>query len=75
MLRDKGSDAHYPISAMEALACVPPLELLDQSEARLAVLRLWSLGSWSYLHPNRGHGSVLMRLQQSDPIFNMESML
>ena len=33
--------------------------------------RLWSLGSWSYLHPNQGHSSILMRLQQSDPIFNM----
>ena len=26
---------------------------------------------WSYLHPNRGHSSILMWLQQSDPIFNM----
>jgi len=24
-----------------------------------------------YLHPNRGHSSILKRLQQSDPIFNM----
>ena len=34
-----------------------------------------NLGCWPYLHPNRGHGSVLMRLQHSDPIFNMESTL
>ena len=33
--------------------------------------RLWSLGSWTYLHPDREHSSVLVRLQQSDPIFNM----
>jgi hypothetical protein len=24
-----------------------------------------------YLHPNRGHSSILRQLQQSDPIFNM----
>jgi hypothetical protein len=34
------------------------------------VQRLWSLGGWSYLHPNRGHSSILTQLQQSDPIFN-----
>jgi hypothetical protein len=41
-----------------------------QGEARATTQRLWSLVSWSYLHPNRGHSSTLMRLQQSDPIFN-----
>jgi len=40
ILRDNGSDAHYPTSTMEALTCLPSLELLDQSEARLAALRL-----------------------------------
>ena len=74
MLRDNGSDEHYPTSAMEALTCLPQMELLYQSEPKLAALRLWSLGSW-YLHPNRGHGSVLMRIQKSDPTFSMESML
>ena len=58
-------------NAVEALICLPPLELVVQSEARSAAHRLWSLGSWSYLHPNRGHSSVLMWLQQSDPTFNM----
>ena len=24
-----------------------------------------------YLYPNRGHSTMLKRLQQSDPIFNM----
>ena len=38
---------------------------------RSATHRLWSLGCWSYRHPNRGHSSILIRLQQSDPIFNM----
>jgi len=51
--------------------CLPPLELLVQSEARSAAHRLWSLGSWPYLYPNQGHSNILMRLQQSDPIFNM----
>ena len=37
----------------------------------MAVHRLWSLGCWSYLHPNKGHSSILKRLQQSDPTFNM----
>jgi hypothetical protein len=60
-----------PTGAMEVITCLPPLEFLVQSEERLDAHRLWSLGSWSYLHPNRGHSSVLMRLQQSDPIFNM----
>jgi hypothetical protein len=42
-----------------------------QSEARSAAHRLWSLEGWSYLHPSRGHSSILMQLQQSDPIFEM----
>ena len=29
------------------------------------------LGCWSYLHPNRGHSSILKRLQQSDPVYSM----
>jgi len=60
-----------PTNAVAAFVCLPPLKLVVQSEARSAAHRLWSLGSWSYLHPNRGHSSILMRLQQLDPIFNM----
>jgi len=61
-----------PTSAVEALICLPPLELVVQGEARSAAHRLWSLGGCSYLHPNRGRSStILMRLQQSDPVFNM----
>ena len=58
-------------SAMVALTGLPPLELLVQSKARLVAHCLWSLGCWSYLHPNRGHCSIMMRFQQSDPILNM----
>jgi len=60
-----------PNNAVKALICLPPLELVVQSEARSAVHRLWSVECWSYLHPNRGHSSILMWLQQSDPILNM----
>jgi len=60
-----------PTNTVEALVCLPPLDFVVSSEARSAAHRLWSLGCWSYLHPNRGHSSILMRLQQSDPILNM----
>jgi hypothetical protein len=60
-----------PTRAMEALICLPPLELVVvRGEARMVSHRLWSLGCWLYLHPNKGHSSILKRLQQSDPIFN-----
>ena len=51
-----------PTNAVEAHICLPPLELVVQSEARSAAHRLWSLGCWSYLHPNRGHSSILKQL-------------
>jgi hypothetical protein len=60
-----------PTNAMEALVGLPPLNLVVQGEARASAHRLWSLGSWSYLHPNSGHSRILVRLQHSDPIFNM----
>jgi len=49
-----------PTNAVEALNCLPPLELVVLSEARTTVHHLWSLGCWSYLHPKRGHSSILM---------------
>jgi hypothetical protein len=60
-----------PTNAMEAFVGLPPLDLVVQGEARASAHRLWSLGSWSYLHRNSGHSRILVRLQQSDPIFNM----
>ena len=60
-----------PIGAMEALVGLPPLDLLIQGEVRSAAHRLWSLGCCSYLHPRQGHSHILIRLQESDPIFNM----
>jgi len=39
-------------NAVEALICLPLIELVVQSEARSAVHRLWSLRGWSYLHLN-----------------------
>jgi hypothetical protein len=71
MLRDSGAMRTTPTNAVEALVCLPPLELVVQGEVRATAHCLWSLGSWSYLHPNRGHSSILVRLQHSDPIFNM----
>jgi len=65
-----GAQHTTPTNAVEAIICLSPLELVVQSEKRSAH-QLWSLGCWSYLHPNRGHSSILMWLQQSDPIFNM----
>jgi len=56
---------------MEVLNGLPPLDLVIQGEAGTAAHRLWSLGCLSYLHPSRGHSSVLMQLQQSDPTFKM----
>jgi hypothetical protein len=69
MLKDNGSDAHYPHNAVEALISFPHWSQW-YSEARSAAHHLWSLGEWSYLHPNRGHSSILMRFQPSDTIFN-----
>ena len=70
-LRITGAMRTTPTNAVEALICLPPLELVVLSEARTAVHCLWSLGRWSYLHPKRGHSSILMWLQQSDPMFNI----
>ena len=47
-------------SSMVALTGLLPLQLLVQSEARLAAHRLWSLGCWSYPHPSQGHCSLMM---------------
>jgi len=60
-----------PTGAMEALIGLPPLELVIQGEVRSAAHHLWSLGCWSYLHPQRGHKCILIQLQKCDPIFNM----
>jgi len=60
-----------PTNAVEALTCLPPLDLVVQSEAGSAAHRLWSLGYWSYLHPTRVHSSILIWFQKSDPIFNL----
>jgi hypothetical protein len=60
-----------PTSAMEVLVGLPPLDLVIQGETRSAAHRLWSLGCWSYLHPQRGHICILTQLQKSDPIYNM----
>jgi hypothetical protein len=60
-----------PTGAMEVLVRLPPLDLVIQGEARSAVQCLWSLGCWSYLHPQQGHSCILTQIQKSDPTFNM----
>jgi hypothetical protein len=59
-----------PTNAVVALIGLPPLDLVVQGKARASAHCLWSLGSWSYLHPNGGHSRIMVRLQQLDPIFN-----
>ena len=71
VLRNNRSHAHYSHQCCGSTYLPPPLELVIQSDARSAAHQLWSLGCWSYLHPSRGHCSILLRLQQSDPTFNM----
>jgi len=56
-----------PTNAVEALICLPPLDVVVQSEARSAAHRIWSLGCWSYLLSNRGHCSILMQLSSQIP--------
>ena len=68
-LRIKGAMCTSPIGAMEALTGLLPLELVIHCEA--AVLRLSSLGCWSYLHSSQGQSSMLVKLERSDPIFNI----
>jgi hypothetical protein len=70
-LATMGAIRMTPTGAMKALVGLPPLDLVIQGEARLVAHRLWSLGCWSYLHPQRGHSCIQTRLHKSDPIFNM----
>jgi hypothetical protein len=72
MLRDNGAMHTTATGAVEALICLLSLDLVVQGEARLAAHRIWSLGRWSYLHPNRRHSGILMQFRKSYPVFNME---
>jgi len=64
-----------PTGAMKAITGLPPLDLVIQCEAILAVHRLWSLGYWSFLHPNRGHNSILRSFRSLIPYLIWELML
>jgi hypothetical protein len=70
MFRDNRANVHYSYGCYGGTR-LPPLDLVVQGKTISAAHRLWSLGCWSYLHPSRGHSSILMRLQKVDPIFNM----
>ena len=65
-----GAICTTPTDAKEALTDLPPLDLVIQGEAWSAAHCLWSVGCWSYLHPNQRH-SILTRLQKSDPVFTI----
>ena len=71
LLSNNWSHAHYSHQCFGSNYLPPSLELVIEREVRSAAYRLWSLGGWSYLHPNGGHCSILLRLQQSGPTFNM----
>jgi len=71
MLRVTGAMRISPIGAIEALTGFSALELVIQCEAKSAAHRFWSLGFCSYLHRSRRHSGILMRLERSDPVFNM----
>jgi hypothetical protein len=47
------------------------LDLVVQCEAKSVAHWLFSLGCWYYHHPSRGHSSIMMWFQKSDPTFNM----
>jgi hypothetical protein len=64
------SDLYDSYWCYGALTGLPPLDLVIQGVARSVAHRLWSLGCWSYFHPNQGYSCISMRLQMSDPIFS-----
>jgi hypothetical protein len=66
-----GAMRNSPIDVMEALTGFSTLELVIQCEAKPAAHFPWSLGFFSYLHRSRVHSSIFMRIERSDPIFNM----
>jgi len=57
-LRITGAIPMTPTGAIEALIGLPPLDLVIKGEARSAAHCLWSLGRWSYLHPQQGHSDL-----------------
>ncbi|CAH1974332.1 unnamed protein product [Acanthoscelides obtectus] len=57
-----------PLSAMEALLDLPPLDLVIRGEARVVAHRLWSQGSWAFLNPVKGHTAILVELDREDPV-------
>jgi len=70
-----GAIGTTPTGAMKAITGLLPLDLVIQCEARSAVHCLWSLGCWSYLHPNQGHSSILRSFRSLIPYLKWELML
>jgi len=69
MLRDNADVAHYCYGCYGGTHLPSPTRDGDSGRRKLRIDS--SLGYWSYLHPSRGHSSILMRFHKSDPILNM----
>ncbi|VEN63036.1 unnamed protein product [Callosobruchus maculatus] len=57
-----------PLSAIETLLNLPPLDLVIQGEARKTGFRLWSQGSWTFMNPGKGRSTILAELHEDCPI-------
>ena len=71
MFRDNGSDSYDSYRCYGGTDWPPSARSSGTGEGEVGGTSPLDLGCWSYLHPNRGHGSILMRLRKSDPILNL----
>ena len=70
MLRDNRSNMHYSHQCYGSTH-LPPTTAASGTEWGEVSCSSSLESGMLVLHPNRGFSSILMRLQQSDPIFNM----
>jgi len=68
-----GAISVTPTGATEALVGLPSLDLVIEGEASSVACRLWSLGSWYYLHPQQGHICILNDFRSLIPYLTWES--
>ena len=70
------ASAKKELSRIQRLVCIGTTGVMCTTltgafEARSTAHRLWSLGRWSYLHPNQRNSSIMMQLQKPEPTFDM----